>query len=286
MEYRVIFKTIAGSHLYGTNRLESDVDIRGVCLPPIESLVGLSNFEQHEVPGEDTVIYGLRKFCRLALAANPNIVEMLHVLEDAILEIDEYGKRLIENRHLFLSTKVVHTYSGYAFSQLKRIEGHRRWLLNPPIEPTLGQFGGILIEGQAKFPNQQKQQDYKVALRDWKQYQTWRKNRNPARAEMEKKYFFDLKHASHLVRLLCQCRMILTQPDRFSPRLQGYDLNMVRDVLSGQWEYEKLVEWARQQEQELKILADTVSPLPKKPPFKKVERMVMEMLKEYIGGTG
>ncbi|TET14851.1 MAG: hypothetical protein E3J82_01480 [Candidatus Thorarchaeota archaeon] len=283
MNYKIIFKTVAGSHLYGTNRPDSDMDIRGVCLPPMEALLGLARFEQHEVPGEDTVIYGVRKFCRLALKANPNLVEMLFVPEDAILEIDEYGKRLIENRYLFLSTKVVHTYSGYAFSQLKRIEGHRRWLLNPPIEPTLGQFGGVLVKGQAHFPNQQKQQDYKGALREWKQYNTWRENRNPVRAEMERKYGLDCKHASHLARLLLQARTILTRPEKFSPRLCGLDKKMVLDILHGVWEYEKLVDWARQQEQELKELAETSS-LPKKPPFKKVERMVMEMLTKYIGG--
>lgn len=283
MNYKVIFKTIAGSHLYGTSRPESDTDIRGVCLPPIESLIGLSNFEQHEVPGEDTVIYGLRKFCRLALKANPAILEMLFVPEDAILEIDEYGERLIENRHLFLSTKVVHTYSGYAFSQLKRIEGHRRWLLNPPQEPVMGKFGGVLVEGISRFPNQQKQQDYRVALREWKQYNTWRENQNPERAKMEAESGYDRKHASHLARLLCQAETILTSPDEFCPRLTGKDLEMVKAVLRGEWQYEHLVDWAREAEQLLKELAEN-SPLPKKPSFKKVERMVMEMLKEYVEG--
>lgn len=282
---KVILATLSGSHLYGTATENSDVDIRGVCLPPIESVLGLSPFEQYKSGETDTVFYSLRKFARLALKANPAILEMLFVPEDAILEIDEYGKRLIENRHLFLSTKVVHSYSGYAFSQLKRIEGHRRWLLNPPIEPTIGQFGGVLVEGQARFPNQQRQQDYKTALREWKQYNTWRENRNPARAEFEEKYGYDLKHASHLVRLLLQCWWVLMKPELFSPTLSGDDLNMVRSVLAGRWEYEQLVGWARRQEQELKVLADTVSPLPKKPPFKKVERMVMEMLRKYIGGT-
>ena len=282
MNLRVIYKTISGSHLYGTARPDSDMDIRGVCLPPMTALLGLSPFEQHEVPGEDTVIYDLRKFCRLALNANPNCLELLWVPDDAILEIDNYGRQLLANRHLFLSTKVVYTYSGYAFAQLKRIEGHRRWLLNSPIEPTLGQFGGVLFAGQAKFPNQQKQQDYKAALRNWNDYQKWRRERNPARAKVESEFGLDLKHASHLVRLLCQGRTILTEPDKFCPRLAGNDLETVLAVLHGEWEYEKLVEWARQQEIELKVLADTVSPLPKKPRFNDVEKMVMEMLREYV----
>lgn len=281
---RVILTVLSGSHLYGTARPDSDMDIRGVCLPPMEAVLGLSPFEQYiRTKGVDVTFYGLQKFCKLALKANPNILEMLFVPEDAILEIDEHGKRLIENRDLFLSTKVVHTYSGYAFSQLKRIEGHRRWLLNPPIEPALGQFAGHLVEGQARFPDQQRKQDYKAALREWTQYKTWRENRNPARADLEEKYGYDTKHAAHLVRLLCQARMILVHPDEFSPRLRGHDLMQVQDVLRGAWQYEELVGWARATEEMIKRLADK-SPLPKKPPFKKVEAMVMEMLREYVEG--
>lgn len=285
MNYKTIYKTIAGSHLYGTSHADSDMDIRGVCLPPMTALLGLSPFEQHEPPGEDTVIYSLRKFARLALKANPNILEMLFVPDEAVLELDCYGKRLLENRHLFLSTRVVHTYSGYAFSQLKRIEGHRRWLLNPPIEPTLGLFGGQLIEGQAKFPNQQQKQNYKAALREWKQFETWRKNRNPARAELEAKYGYDVKHAGHLVRLMCQAQVILAAPETFSARLDGWALETVMSVMRGEWEYEHLIQWAKQSEVLLKILAEH-SRLPKKPPFKRVEWLVMEMLRDYLNEGG
>lgn len=37
-----------------------------------------------------------------------------------------------DQRHLFLSKKAQHTFSGYAMAQLKRIKTHRRWLLDPP----------------------------------------------------------------------------------------------------------------------------------------------------------
>lgn len=282
MNYKTIFKTIAGSHLYGTSRPDSDMDIRGICLPPMTALLGLSPFEQHQVPGEDTVIYGLRKFARLALKANPNCLELLWVPKDAILEIDEYGQELIDNRHLFLSTRVVHTYSGYAFSQLKRMDRHQDWIKNPPIKPMLAQFGGAMIEGQSKFPNQQKKEEYRIAWKNWQSYNTWLENRNPARAELERKYGYDTKFALHLVRLLLQCWQILMKPEAFSPTLFGDDLNMVKSVLAGRWEYEQLVGWARRQEQELKNL-ERSSPLPRKPQFKKVEMMVMGMLRKYIG---
>ena len=281
IEIRVIFATLAGSRLYGTAREDSDIDIRGVSLPPMEALLGLSPFEQHEVPGEDTVIYELRKFARLALKANPNILELLFAPEDAWQTIDDYGQQLIENRHLFLSRKVVHTYSGYAFAQLKRIEGHRRWLLEPPIEPIVSQFGGKMVGGLPVFPDQVAKDAYRRARREWQQYQAWVKNRNPARAKLEQRFGFDTKHGAHLVRLMLQAKAILTQPATFCPRLRGRDLEMVLAVRDGQWKYEALLKWAKDQEKVLLSLAEQ-SPLPKKPPFSQVERLIMKMLRRYV----
>src|SRR5258706_1527125 len=78
--YDIIFKTVAGSYLYGTaiNGI-SDIDYRGVCMEPVDSLLGLSSFEQYEYRGDsqDIVLYGLRKFVNLALGQNPNITEIL-----------------------------------------------------------------------------------------------------------------------------------------------------------------------------------------------------------------
>jgi len=56
-----------------------------------------------------------------------------------------------------------------------------------------------------------KEKKYRARLNEWNQYQDWLRNRNPARAELEKKYTFDSKHASHLYRLLLQGLEILTK---------------------------------------------------------------------------
>lgn len=37
----VIYLTISGSHAYGTNNEDSDIDIRGIFLNPIESRIGI-----------------------------------------------------------------------------------------------------------------------------------------------------------------------------------------------------------------------------------------------------
>jgi predicted nucleotidyltransferase len=44
--------------------------------------------------------------------------------------------------------------------------------------------------------------DYFVKKREWKQYCKWKENRNPKRAELEKIFGYDVKHCVHLARLL------------------------------------------------------------------------------------
>ena len=43
---------------------------------------------------------------------------------------------------------------------------------------------------------------YRQARRDWENYQSWKKNRNPARARLEAQFGYDTKHAQHLIRML------------------------------------------------------------------------------------
>lgn len=135
VESRTIYLVKHGSHAYGTNTPTSDLDVKGICIPPADYYLGFAfNFEQQEELAakghpQDKVIYSIEKFMRLAADCNPNIIEVLHVAEEDILRIDYFGKKLRENAHLFISKKAKHTFSGYAHAQLKRIQTHKGWLL-------------------------------------------------------------------------------------------------------------------------------------------------------------
>ena len=157
VEDRTIFVGLAGSHAYGLNHPKSDYDYRGVFIAPKEYYLGFNSIEQKDsgwneegifpfIDGnEDTVIYELKKVVQLLSAANPNVLELLWLENYPFLT--EVGEYLIEHRQLFLSKKVKHTYSGYAFAQIKKIETHRKWLLQPPqSKPLPADFG---IENEA-----------------------------------------------------------------------------------------------------------------------------------------
>jgi hypothetical protein len=140
-----IYTTKHGSHAYGLSTPESDLDIKGVFVAPINYYNGfLNSVEQIEekVPN-DLVIYELRKFFRLAADCNPNIIEVLHTDETDILEITSLGRNLREIRHLFISQKAKFTFAGYAHSQLQRIRAHYRWLKNPPNAPPTRAYYGL-----------------------------------------------------------------------------------------------------------------------------------------------
>lgn len=138
IEERTIYMARHGSHAYGTSLPGSDLDLRGIAIAPKPYYLGLSRFDQHERKGDpDVVVFELRKFLSLAADCNPNVLEILFVAPADHLKVTPIGEMLLEERDLFLSKKARHTFSGYAVAQLKRIQSHRRWLLDPPKSPPV-----------------------------------------------------------------------------------------------------------------------------------------------------
>ena len=143
LESGTVFLTKHGSHAYGTNIATSDLDIKGVAVPPRDYFHGyMKRFEQAISKDPDLVIYDVRKFFNLAADCNPNIIEVLWTDQSDYLLVTPQAEKMIAARAQFLSRKAKHTFSGYAAAQLKRIRTHHKWLLKPPAAaPTRTQFG-------------------------------------------------------------------------------------------------------------------------------------------------
>ena len=214
------FLTVAGSQLYGTSTPTSDLDLRGVTHQPIDSLIGLQPFEQFQngeaenysaygvtYPTKDVTIYGLNKFVTLAMGCNPNIIELMFAPvdnPDVVLVHSPEWNQLMEIRSAFLSRKARHTFTGYAYAQLERINRHHRWIVNPPtVKPNPFDYSAYHApDGNVKWRDNEQYNRYLNLKREWDQYEHWLKERNPARAELERKYGYDTKNGMHLVRLM------------------------------------------------------------------------------------
>ncbi|MCM0592645.1 MAG: nucleotidyltransferase domain-containing protein [Gloeotrichia echinulata IR180] len=352
VEERTILIGLAGSHGYGLNRPDSDLDYRGVFIAPKRYYLGFDHIEQKDAgwdePGifsvldgnKDTVIYELKKIIQLLSGANPNVLELLWLYNYPVLTT--VGQHLINHKQLFLSKKVKHTYSGYAFAQIKKMETHRKWLLNPPQKKPLPSDFGIedeapltkdelnafleylynLIRGRIEFLEEseelyklltadidfkgvlkqytladvsleytqnlthsrkdfirllQKSQTYQVALREWKAYLSWQENRNPARAQMERKSGFDLKHGMHCIRLLRSGLEILKTGEVIVDRRIAGDVADLKAILYGEYAYEQVMKMAEDLVAEMDNFYEQ-STLPHKPDLEQINELCMELV--------
>lgn len=118
----IVLLTLGGSHAYGMDKEGSDLDIRGIALNSKEEILLGQDFEQVVDENTDTTIYSFNKIIKLLTNQNPNVVEMLGLKPEHYLHLSNIGNELIENRKMFLSKVCIHTFAGYAGSQLRRME--------------------------------------------------------------------------------------------------------------------------------------------------------------------
>ena len=118
----IIFLTLGGSHAYGTNVEGSDVDIRGCALNSKEEILTNKKFEQFVNEATDTTIYAFNKLITLLSNVNPNTIELLGCKPEHYIYLSPIGKELLDNRHLFLSKRCIHSFGGYANAQLRRLD--------------------------------------------------------------------------------------------------------------------------------------------------------------------
>jgi predicted nucleotidyltransferase len=121
----IIYRCVVGSRAYGLDDDASDVDRRGIYLPPADlhwSLYGVP--EQLEDDVTRDTYWELQKFLVLALKANPNVLECLNT---ALIEYAApLATELRAMQDAFLSKLIYQTYNGYVLSQFKKMEADLR----------------------------------------------------------------------------------------------------------------------------------------------------------------
>lgn len=143
----IIHECIVGSHLYGTNKEGSDIDIKGVYVLPTDMILSGQYIEQISDNKQDIIYYEIGRFIELAAKANPNILDVLG--SDKITFTTDKWKEYFPNITPYLTTKLRHTFLGYAHSQIlkaKSMNKKTNWEKSRITRKTPLDFCYILLD--------------------------------------------------------------------------------------------------------------------------------------------
>lgn len=300
----LILKMEVGSNLYGTATPASDRDYLGVFVPSEEYILGNKRCEQVELrtnPSSsgkrntkddvDTVVYSLPKYLHLLAQNNPNILETLFVPKKNLPVHTMLGDRILNLAPVFVSKKVKHTFLGYAFAQKKSLT-HKRERFQA-IGDALSYLDTLDTRGTEVLPEPL---NLTSTLREdgtWGMYEKGQ----PVylvrslleqellaygyRVDSIKKYGFDTKFASHLIRLLDEGLQLLAEGTLTFPLPNN---NLVRDIKLGKYTLDQVLQIAEDKEK-LVEQAYLMSTLPSTPDLEVVNKIQVELIKEAWGWT-
>lgn len=313
----IILLTLGGSHAYGTNVEGSDVDIRGCALNAKDEILTNKNFEQFVNENTDTTIYAFNKLITLLSNVNPNTIELLGCKPEHYLYLSPIGKELLDNRHLFLSKKCIHSFGGYANAQLRRLDNKAVRLVSQSerevhilhsienaaysFKDKYFQFDDDMIK---LYIDKSEQEEYDTEvfmdinlkhypLRDYKNMWSEMNNivkeygklgkRNANAIEHNKL----AKHMMHLVRLYLMCLDILNDGKIITYREKDHDFLM--DIRNG-----KYLDENRQPTAEFFDIVDDLeskldkakqtTDLPDNPDYKKINEFVASVNERIVRG--
>jgi predicted nucleotidyltransferase len=301
LEYRV------GSHLYGTNTPTSDEDFNGVFIAPEEFYLGLNSVEEvdfsvisknkdgrNNTDAIDRKLYEFRKFVRLSLENNPNVIEQLFIDRKNLLFSNDMGEELLANRHVFLHRGLRHKFLGYSFSQKHKmiirtdkfyeLKNAYDWMVefNKPetymVElkdknlPFMVFKAKHVTIGDCDF-------ELTRQLRWVVKKIAERLEKVGNRKELYLSKGYDTKFASHFLRLLMEGMELLETGDLQFPLK---DRELILEVKEGKWKLNEVLKLGEEVEKWVEKL-NSKSPLPAHPQYERINSLVISMLKRHFG---
>lgn len=134
---RLLYEYIRGSHLYGLNNEDSDVDTSGVFILKKEALLGLGMDFQELIADSrnDTTWYEIGKFMSMLTTSNPSVIESLFVPEDKVITKPHPAlEPLFANRNEFITKQCFKPFVSYAIEQIRKARGLNKKIVNPVHE--------------------------------------------------------------------------------------------------------------------------------------------------------
>ena len=253
---------LGGSHAYGTNNENSDIDIRGIAHNSKEYILSGRDFEQVVDVPTDTVIYSFNKMIKLLCSCNPNTIEIVGLEPWQYLYISSLGEEILKNKKLFLSKVCINSFGGYAWDQLRRMENkaaskavqekqeenilksieRAMWDFRSRHAECPNDFLNLYLDNSIKEPNNQEifmdihlthyplrdhyglYSEMNQVIKDYKKGNNHRNNNAIGHDKLG-------KHMMHLVRLYLMCFDILEKEEIKTYR--GNDLDLLLSIRRG-----------------------------------------------------
>ena len=313
----IILLGLGGSYAYGTNIDDSDIDIRGITLNTKKEILTCEEFEQFIDKETDTVIYSFNKIIKLLCNCNPNVVEILGLKPEHYLYVRPIGKELLNNAHLFLSKKAIHSFGGYAAAQLHKLsnkavrqveqsqrEQHILNSINNAAYTFPEKYFQFNEDNIKLYIDKSQQEEYNTEifmdinlkhypLRDYKSMWSEMNNIVKDYAKIGKRNKNAIthnklgKHMMHLIRLYMMCLDILEKEQIVTYREAEHDLLM--DIRNGKYLdgndqpipdfYEMVDEYEKKLD-----YAKLNTNLPDNPDYKKINDFVMSVNERVVKG--
>lgn len=310
----IAFLVIGGSHAYGLNTENSDIDLRGFFINYKEFYSITPQKDYFEDQNTDTVLYSFRKFIKLLTACNPNIITLVGTPDENILLASDISDIILENKHLFLSKRIFVTFAGYATQQLRRLENALALDQYPQDikeEHILKSIESELLTSKDEFKSFDVENDFNFYIED------------SSKSDLTKEIFVDCnlkhiplrelsylsskfknavnnfsklnhrnrkkdnnhlcKHASCLIQLLLSAIDILRTGEVRS-RLDEH-LDLLKDIRFGRMEFEQVFDLYNKLEVDLQDAHDNTK-LPDHPDFDKIDILIKMILDESIRSKG
>lgn len=284
-----------GSHSHGTYVPPSDpdaiddVDLMGILVPPRPYILGLREFEHWTLQRDelDVVCYDLRKFVRLLLKGNPNVLGLLWLKDEHYLVRSQAFDTLRASRHLFAAKSVYASFAGYASGQMHKMTSYSPEIqaeidgLTAELEKAGWHLQDIMdrrslpmpVGGDAELRNHQADRLRHLRAKYHQAYM------GEKRRNLVVKHGYDTKNAAHLVRLLSMCVEFLRDGEMRVYR--EHDAEELRSIKRGEWSLEAVKEYAEHLFTNAKIARDN-SYLPDVPDFEAVNDLLVDLLEREL----
>jgi len=315
-----ILEIRAGSHLFGTNTLESDTDYVGIFMPSEDMIFGMNRCDECklDIPAKDEAgrntreaidrtLHEYKRFCRLALQNNPNIIHILFANKQNIILNTPYGQRLLDNAEMFIHQGCFKRFVAYARAQRHKMIIRRDhfnelslaykilcedyndkdlmvevYNTNTKEYTPEGQANGEMLfyrkgtgvhihVGDICF-------EPGIYVRKARKMLKERLDKATNRTELVLKHGYDTKFASNLIQLLREGIEILKTGRIQFPLAYAWE---ILDIKSGLMNANELISYSDYLEAECEKALEQTS-LPATPRTKEVENFVKEEVKRYI----